>query len=137
MWCRASADTSVNALDWVRTRHVSAMITMSPQSSGVLMRGSLVGKIPPEPYAKASTRENDEANDPHPYGHAIRTALRFAKPRTLLLRIRFSALFSGDHAETPPEVVTFFATSRKKFLFRIPAYYRFGTPFNVSGFSGL
>src|SRR6266478_5307079 len=55
----------------------------------------------------------------------------------LLLRIRFSALFSGDHTETPPEVITFFATSGKEFLFRIPTYYRLGAPFNVTGFSGV
>jgi len=96
-----------------------------------------VGKIPPEPYAESSTGKNDEAKDPYPYRHSIRTALRFAKPRTLLLRIRFSALFSGDHTETPPEVIAVFATSRKEFFFRIPTHYGLGPPFNVIGFGGL
>lgn len=62
-----------------------------------------MGKIPSEPDAKASTlrrchesesrrekivkstqtyRENEEADDPDPYGHTIRTALRLAEPRT-------------------------------------------------------
>jgi hypothetical protein len=49
----------------------------------------------------------------------------------LLLRIRFLALFSGDHTETPPEIIAVFATSRQEFLFRIPTHYRLGPPFNV------
>src|SRR5258708_40310745 len=54
----------------------------------------------------------------------------------LFLRGRFSALFSGDHTETPPEVITLLTTSRKEFLFRISTHYRLGPPFNV-GFRGL
>jgi hypothetical protein len=80
------------------------------------MRGCLVGKIPPEPYAEASTGKNKETYDPYPYRHTIRTALGFAKPRTLLLRRRFSALFSDNHTEASPEVVAFLATSRKELL---------------------
>jgi len=110
---------------------------MSSNSSGVLKRGGLVGKIPPKPYAEASTGKNDEAKDPYPYRQPIRTALRFAKPRALLLRRRSLALFSGDHTEPPPEVIAVFTTSRKEFLFRIPTHYRLGPPFNVIGFGGL
>jgi hypothetical protein len=53
----------------------------------------------------------------------------------LLLRRGFSALFPGNHAETPPEVVTFLATTRDEFLFRIPTHYRLGSPIDV-GFTG-
>jgi hypothetical protein len=56
MWCRANAGTGVNALDvWWRGHRVSAIISMTSNGSGVLIRGRLVGKVPPEPYAEAST----------------------------------------------------------------------------------
>ena len=55
MWC-CGAIAGEYALNWWwRARRVSTIISMSSNSSGVLMRGGLVGKIPPEPYAEAST----------------------------------------------------------------------------------
>jgi len=65
--------------------HVSTVTSTSAKRGRILMRGCLVGKIPPETNAKASTRENDEADYPDPYGQTIRTALSLAKPRALLL----------------------------------------------------
>ena len=47
------ASVGLDAL-W-RAHRVSAIISMSSNSSGVLIRGGFVGKIPPEPYAEAST----------------------------------------------------------------------------------
>ena len=52
-WCGASAGKY--ALNWWRARRVSTVISVSSDSGGVLMGGGLVGKIPPEPYAEAST----------------------------------------------------------------------------------
>jgi hypothetical protein len=37
--------------------HVSTVTSTSAKRGGILMRGCLVGKIPPEPNAKASTLE--------------------------------------------------------------------------------
>jgi hypothetical protein len=52
-WCGASA--GVDAGNYWRGCRVSTIISMSSNSGGVLMRGGLVGKIPPESYAEAST----------------------------------------------------------------------------------
>jgi hypothetical protein len=55
MWCYG-ASARFDALNgWWRGRRVSTIITMSSNSGGVLKRGGLVGKIPPKPYAEAST----------------------------------------------------------------------------------
>lgn len=87
----------------------------------------------------------------------IRTALSLAKPCAknsdmdvsnngydgtrailpLLLRIGFSALFSNNHAEAPPKVVAFLTAPRNQLLFRIPAHYGLGPPFDITRFGGL
>jgi len=112
---------------------------------------------------KSSNRtygEKDETNDPDPYGHTTCAALGLAEPGAffikekgdidvvsvgyesmratlpLLLRLGFSALFSGDHAEAPPKVVALLATARKQLLFRIPTHYGLGSPFDVTRFGG-
>ena len=55
----------------------------------------------------------------------------------LLLRTGFSTLFSDNHAEAPPKVVAFLAAPRKQLLFRIPAQYGLGSPFDVMRTGGL
>ena len=45
--------------------HVSTVTSISANRGGILMRGSLVGKIPPEPNAEASTLERCHQSGPH------------------------------------------------------------------------
>jgi len=64
MWCRKVAASFSRCLRGGHG-HVSTMTSISANRSGILMRGSLVGKIPSEPNAEASTLEGCHQSGPH------------------------------------------------------------------------
>ena len=66
MWCRrVGAAAGLSRCLRGGHGHVSTVSTTSAKRGGILMRGCLVGKIPPEPDAEASTLEQHHQSGPH------------------------------------------------------------------------
>lgn len=102
------------------TRHRTPNLIRTPSKHlRLLMSRSIPIKINTQPHSSHYTYNQQHRNDTNPSIHPPMPILGFLQPRRILCASWFCEFFLCDHGEPTPEIVPFFASARKEWVFGV------------------